>query len=87
MRLTPAVLIPKGHDAEAIRHTAPNRFNVSLGQRAWRIGGRVCRIGHLDDLNEPMLLGALTAVEMALRIDNVPHGWGGAEAAMGFLSA
>jgi aspartate aminotransferase-like enzyme len=32
------------------------------------------RIGHLGDLNEPMLLGALTAVEMALRINNVPHG-------------
>jgi alanine-glyoxylate transaminase / serine-glyoxylate transaminase / serine-pyruvate transaminase len=42
--------------------------------------------GHLGDLNEPMLLDALTAVEMALRIDNVPHGRGGVEAAMGFLS-
>jgi hypothetical protein len=40
MRLTPAILIPKGHDAEAIRHTAPNRFNVSLGDGLGALGER-----------------------------------------------
>ncbi len=33
-----------------------------------------------------MLLGALTAIEMALRIDNIPHGRGGVEAAMAYLA-
>ena len=35
------------------------------------------RIGHLGDLNEPMMLGAIAAVEMALELTGVPHGKGG----------
>jgi alanine-glyoxylate transaminase/serine-glyoxylate transaminase/serine-pyruvate transaminase len=82
-----AVLMPEGHDAEAIRRTTRQRFNVSLGGGLGKLGGRVFRIGHLGDLNEPMVLGALSAVEMALRINNVPHGKGGVDAAMDYLSA
>ncbi len=81
-----AILMPDGHDAEAIRNTARHRFNVSLGGGLGALGGKVFRIGHLGDLNEPMLLGALSAVEMALRINNVPHGRGGVDAAMDFLA-
>ena len=81
-----AVLMPEGHDAEAIRQTARHRFNVSLGGGLGALGGKVFRIGHLGDLNEPMLLGALTAVEMALRINNVPHARGGVDAAMDYLA-
>jgi alanine-glyoxylate transaminase/serine-glyoxylate transaminase/serine-pyruvate transaminase len=77
--------MPDGHDAEAVRHTARHRFNVSLGGGLGALGGKVFRIGHLGDLNEPMLLGALTAVEMSLRINNVPHGRGGVDAAMDYL--
>ena len=60
-----AVLMPEGHDAEALRRTARQRFNVSLGGGLGKLGGNVFRIGHLGDLNEPMLLGALSAVEMS----------------------
>ncbi len=81
-----AILMPEGHDAEAIRKTARHRFNVSLGGGLGALGGKVFRIGHLGDLNEPMLLGALGAVEMALRINKVPHGRGGVDAAMDFLA-
>ena len=81
-----AILMPDGHDAEAVRRTARHRFNVSLGGGLGALNGRVFRVGHLGDLNEPMLLGALAAVEMALRINNVPHGRGGVDAAMEFLA-
>ena len=81
-----AVIMPEGYDAEAIRKTARNRFNVSLGGGLGQLNGKVFRIGHLGDLNEPMLLGALTAVEMALRINNVPHARGGVDAAMDYLA-
>ena len=81
-----AVLMPEGHDAEAIRRTTRHRFNVSLGGGLGKLGGKVFRIGHLGDLNEPMVLGALSAVEMALRINGVPHGKGGVDAAMDFLA-
>jgi alanine-glyoxylate transaminase / serine-glyoxylate transaminase / serine-pyruvate transaminase len=82
-----AVQMPEGHDAEALRRTVRQRFNVSLGGGLGKLNGRVFRIGHLGDLNEPMVLGALSAVEMALRINNVPHGRGGVDAAMDYLAA
>ncbi|HXA24781.1 MAG TPA: aminotransferase class V-fold PLP-dependent enzyme [Acetobacteraceae bacterium] len=81
-----AVQMPEGHDAEALRRTARQRFNVSLGGGLGKLNGRVFRIGHLGDLNEPMVLGALSAVEMSLRINNVPHGRGGVDAAMDYLT-
>jgi hypothetical protein len=34
-----------------------------------------------------MVLGALSAVEMALRINDVPYGNGGVDAAMDYLAA
>ena len=81
-----AIWMPDGHDAEAVRATARNRFNVSLGGGLGKLGGRVFRIGHLGDLNEPMIMGTLGAVELSLRANNVPHGKGGLDAAMDFLA-
>ena len=80
------VLMPDGHNADAVRKTALDRFNVSLGGGLGALGGTVFRIGHLGDLNEPMVLGTLGAVEMSLRMNNVPHGRGGVDAAMEFLA-
>ena len=82
-----AVLMPEGYDAEAVRRTARHRFNVSLGGGLGTLGGKVFRIGHLGDLNEPMVLGALSAVEMSLRMNNIPHGRGGVDAAMDYLAS
>ena len=82
-----AVLMPEGHDADALRRTALDRYNVSLGGGLGRLGGKVFRIGHLGDLNEPMVLGALGAVEMSFRVSNVPHAPGGVDAAMEWLAA
>jgi alanine-glyoxylate transaminase/serine-glyoxylate transaminase/serine-pyruvate transaminase len=58
-----------------------------MGGGLGKLGGRVFRIGHMGDLNEPMVLGTLAAVEMALRQNQVPHGKGGVEAAMAWFSA
>jgi alanine-glyoxylate transaminase/serine-glyoxylate transaminase/serine-pyruvate transaminase len=81
-----AVLMPEGFGGDALRKTVRERFNVSLGGGLGKLSGKIFRIGHLGDLNEPMLLGALSAIEMAMRIDGVPHGRGGVEAAMAFLA-
>ncbi len=81
-----AVLAPEGHDADRMRQICLDRFNVSLGGGLDRLKGRVFRIGHLGDLNEPMLLGAIAAVEMALGLAGVPHRGGGVEAAMQYLA-
>jgi alanine-glyoxylate transaminase/serine-glyoxylate transaminase/serine-pyruvate transaminase len=81
-----AVLMPEGHNADALRKTVLERFNVSTGGGLARLGGRVFRIGHLGDLNEPMVLGTLGAVEMGLQASGVPHAQGGVQAAMAFLA-
>ncbi len=82
-----AILVPDGHDAEAVRRIALDTFNVSLGGGLGRLGGKVFRIGHLGDLNEPMILGTLASVEMALRLAGVPFNPGGVAAAMDWLAA
>jgi len=76
------VLLPDGHDANAVRTAAQNRFNLALGAGLGPLNGRVFRIGHMGDLNEPMLLGALATVELALQVAKVPHQPGGVDAAM-----
>jgi len=81
-----AVLVPEGFDADKIRQAALDKFNVSLGGGLDRLKGRVFRIGHLGDLNEPMVLGAIAAVEMALELTGVPHGRGAVQAAMEYLA-
>ena len=82
-----AIQLPEGHDAEAMRALCLERFNVSLGGGLGKLRGRVFRIGHMGDMNEPMLLGALAAVEMSLGLSGVPHGKGGVNAAMAYLAA
>jgi alanine-glyoxylate transaminase/serine-glyoxylate transaminase/serine-pyruvate transaminase len=82
-----AVLMPEGSNADALRKTVLERFNVSMGGGLGRLSGRVFRIGHLGDLNEPMVIGTLGAVEMGLRINGVPHAPGGVLTAMEWLAA
>ncbi len=82
-----AVLMPAGHDADRVRTIAEERYGVALGRGLTTLQGRVFRIGHMGALNEPMLLGALGAIEMALADADVPHVRGGVDAAMDTLRA
>ena len=81
-----AVLMPEGNDAEGVRKICKDKFNVSLGGGLSKLNGQVFRIGHLGDLNEPMVLGTLASVEMALRVQGVPHTPGGVDAAIAYLA-
>lgn len=62
-----AVLTPSGVDAAAVIDIAYRRYNLALGAGLARVAGKLFRIGHLGDLNELMVLGALAGTEMALR--------------------
>jgi hypothetical protein len=42
------------------------RYNLALGAGLSKVAGRVFRIGHLGDLNELMLMGAVAGAEMAM---------------------
>ena len=60
-------------------------FNVSLGNGLGRLSGKLFRIGHLGDFNDPMLLGTLGAIEMGLELTQIPHRPEGVRAAMNSL--
>jgi alanine-glyoxylate transaminase/serine-glyoxylate transaminase/serine-pyruvate transaminase len=61
------ILIPDGVDAKGVIARAFDRYDLALGAGLGPLAGKAFRIGHLGDLNELMLLGALGGVEMALR--------------------
>ena len=81
-----AVLMPDGHDADALRSVILERFNMSLGTGLGKVKGKVFRIGHLGDFNELMLAGTLAGVEMGLGVAGVPHEKAGIQAALDYLS-
>jgi alanine-glyoxylate transaminase/serine-glyoxylate transaminase/serine-pyruvate transaminase len=81
-----AVLMPEGHNADELRRLCRERFNVLLGGGLLTMAGKAFRIGHLGDLNEPMILGTLSAIEMSLELAGVPHRPGGVQAAMAALT-
>jgi alanine-glyoxylate transaminase / serine-glyoxylate transaminase / serine-pyruvate transaminase len=64
-----AVMVPDGQDATAVIARAFTRYNLALGAGLAQVAGKLFRIGHLGDLNELMLLGAISGAEMAM-LDN-----------------
>jgi alanine-glyoxylate transaminase/serine-glyoxylate transaminase/serine-pyruvate transaminase len=80
-----AVMMPAGHDADALRAAVLNNFDMSLGQGLTKLSGKVFRIGHLGDFNDLSLMGALAGVEMGLELAGVPHRKGGVLAAAEYL--
>ena len=80
------VIMPTGHDADALRSVILEKYNMSLGAGLGKIKGKVFRIGHLGDFNDLMLMGTLSGVEMGLTSAGVPHDKGGAQAALDFLA-
>jgi len=79
------VLLPEGHNADAFRNLALERFNISYGTSFGPFVGRYFRIGHLGDTNELMLMGALAATEMTLALAGIPFKKGGVQAAMDYI--
>jgi alanine-glyoxylate transaminase/serine-glyoxylate transaminase/serine-pyruvate transaminase len=82
-----AVLVPDGHDADRVRQLILDRYNMSLGAGLGRLAGRVFRIGHLGDLGDLSLAGALCGVEMGLAQAGVPIARDGVSAALDYLGS
>ena len=80
------VMMPAGQDADAFRKVALAAFDISLGTGLAKLAGKAFRIGHLGDINDLTLVGALAGVEMALGLASVPHRAGGVTAAMQYLT-
>jgi alanine-glyoxylate transaminase / serine-glyoxylate transaminase / serine-pyruvate transaminase len=61
-----AVMLPPAIDGARIIAHAFRRYNLALGAGLSKVAGRLFRIGHVGDLNELMLLGAIAGAEMAM---------------------
>jgi len=64
-----AIMVPPGINGAQVIDVAFRRYNLALGAGLSKMAGKLFLIGHLGDLNELMLLGALAGVEMAM-VDN-----------------
>ncbi len=81
-----AVRVPEGRDADALRKIILEKFNLSLGNGLGKVQGKVFRIGHMGDLNDLMLAGTLSGVEMGLALSGTPFKKGGVQAAIDYLA-
>lgn len=81
-----AVMMPEGSGADNLRKVILNNFDMSLGNGLGKVADKVFRIGHLGDLNDLSLVGALAGVEMGLGLGNVKHQKGGVAEAMKYLA-
>jgi alanine-glyoxylate transaminase / serine-glyoxylate transaminase / serine-pyruvate transaminase len=58
--------VPEGVNGADVIARAFKRYNLALGAGLSKVAGKLFRIGHLGDLNELMLLGAIAGAEMAM---------------------
>lgn len=70
---------------ERLQDYCNSRCGVVLGSGFGKMKGRAFRIAHMGHLNAPMVLGTLGVIELALAALRIPHGNGGAQAAIDYL--
>jgi alanine-glyoxylate transaminase/serine-glyoxylate transaminase/serine-pyruvate transaminase len=74
-----------GNQAEVIGNFTKRVCGVTLGLGIGDLSGKAFRIAHMGHSNAAMVLGTLSAVEMALQSLGIPHGAGGTSAAIAYL--
>jgi alanine-glyoxylate transaminase/serine-glyoxylate transaminase/serine-pyruvate transaminase len=79
--------VDERYGAPSIRNYCEEELNTSLGGGLGRLSGKAFRIGHMGDINEHIILGALGSVELGLEMCGIPHGKGGVTAAIASLAA
>lgn len=80
-----AVMLPEGNNADAFRSLALDTFNIAYGASFGQYSGKYFRIGHLGDVNDGHMIGALGITEMALSLAGIPHKKGGVQAAIDYI--
>jgi len=81
-----AVMMPAGHDSDALRKIILETYDMSLGTGLGKLARKVFRIGHLGDFNDLALSGTLAGIEMGFALAGVPHKKGGVLAALEYLT-
>jgi alanine-glyoxylate transaminase/serine-glyoxylate transaminase/serine-pyruvate transaminase len=82
-----AIRTAEGIDASHLREVCRDEMMVGLGGGLGALGGKAFRIGHMGDMNAPMLYAALAAVESTLGYLDVPYTPGGVTAAVEHITA
>ncbi|HKQ09824.1 MAG TPA: aminotransferase class V-fold PLP-dependent enzyme [Rhizomicrobium sp.] len=80
------VIVPKSVDADVLRKTILQRFDLSLGAGLGKLKGRTFRIGHLGNSNDLTLLATLAGCEMGLKLAGVNLAGRGVESAMEYFA-
>ncbi|MEP6656743.1 MAG: aminotransferase class V-fold PLP-dependent enzyme [Betaproteobacteria bacterium] len=62
-----AIVVPEGFNGAHVIDVAFRRYNLAMGAGLSKVAGKVFRIGHLGDLNELMVAGALAGAEMSMQ--------------------
>jgi alanine-glyoxylate transaminase/serine-glyoxylate transaminase/serine-pyruvate transaminase len=79
------ILLKPPFDSSRLRDYCETKCGVVLGRGLGESPG--FRIAHMGYVNAPMILGTLGVVEMGLEALGIPHGKGGVQAAIDWLSA
>jgi alanine-glyoxylate transaminase/serine-glyoxylate transaminase/serine-pyruvate transaminase len=82
---TVTAVLMNSHDPQQLRAYCDRNCGVILGHGIGDLTGKAFRIAHMGHVNAPMILGTLSVVEMALGALGIPHGRGGAQAAIEWL--
>jgi alanine-glyoxylate transaminase/serine-glyoxylate transaminase/serine-pyruvate transaminase len=80
------VVMPDGVDADAVRQTIYERFDLSLGTGLGKVKGRMFRIGHLGDTNDLTLVATMAGCEMGLKLAGVKLAGSGVQATMEYFA-
>ncbi len=81
-----AIRTAEGIDPVELRLLVRKMMRTSVAGGLGQLRGRAFRIGHLGDLNEPMILGSLAAVETSLEMLDIAHQKGGVTAAIDYIA-
>jgi alanine-glyoxylate transaminase/serine-glyoxylate transaminase/serine-pyruvate transaminase len=81
-----AIVTRNGESAQPLADYCRDKCGVVLGRALGQAEGKGFRIAHMGHVNAPMILGTLSVVEMAMAALGMPHGRGGAHAAVEFLA-
>jgi len=80
------IRMSEGYDGKAFQGVLREKFNVAVGGGLGQLEGKAFRIGHMGDVNEPMILGTLASIEAAFQILGTPYGEGALPAAIASLA-
>ena len=80
------ILMADGRDPLPLQDYCNTKCDVVLGAGFGKMKGKAFRIAHMGHINAPMVLGILSVIEMGLNALPIPHGEGGVQAAIEWLS-